>query len=354
MSTSLKNFSYALILALGATAAGCAADSPDGDGGGGGGGGTGSDDAPRAMDASGRYQVSSTFDIAANMPGKVGEVTNTFINMTDGANDPAEWILEQVIANVNNSFIKSALNTAKPFISGYLNQRLLQIAPDFVDTILQVGQDFGQVARNFGLNEQLDVTGSGTAYTATVNAVGVKFTIDQQSHDIVFADHMIAPVSAAGVGLTLDATGKIDIAEHKLPLSYGKVLRLGLDEVIIPALSPTATNLQTLLPTLVNCQQVGAAIADAIYDFSGLSISDSVGQGACTVGLGIAATTIYSKIDGIDSSALEFGLTGVARGIDSDADRRMDRIQTGQWTGTLSYGGTPAPLAAATFLGQRM
>jgi hypothetical protein len=354
MTTSLKNFSYALILALGATAAGCAADSPDGSDGNGGGGGTGSDDAPRALDASGRYQVTSTFDIAANMPGKVGEVSNAFINMTDGATDPADWILEQAINNINNSFIKGALNTARPFIAGYLNQRLLQIAPDFVTTIVQVGNDFGQATRNFGLIEQLDVTGSGSTFTAGVSAMGVKFKIDNMEQDVLFADHAIAPVAAAGVGLTLDATGKLDIAEHKLPLSFGKILRLSLDEVIIPAVSPTATNLQTLLPTLVNCQSVGVAISDAIYDFSGLSISSSVGQGACTVGLGIAATKIYEKLDAIDASALEFALTGTSRAVDTNADYKVDRIQTGAWTGTLSYAGTPAPLAAATFMGSRM
>jgi hypothetical protein len=32
----------------------------------------------------------------------------------------------------------------------------------------------------------------------------------------------------------------------------------------------------------------------------------------------------------------------------------MDSIQTGAWTGNLSYSGTAAPLSHATFLGERM
>jgi hypothetical protein len=32
----------------------------------------------------------------------------------------------------------------------------------------------------------------------------------------------------------------------------------------------------------------------------------------------------------------------------------MDAIQLGKWSGTLSYSGTPAPLAAATFTGASM
>src|SRR5262245_4277853 len=182
---SVKNLSFALALALGAVATGCAADSPeDGGGGGGGGGGSGSDDAPRPMDASGKYSVASTFDIATNAPGKVGEVTNTFIAMTDGAADPAEWIIEQIIAKTTNSTLKSILTTAKPFVAGYLNDRLLQIAPDFVDTIVQVGNDFGQMARGFGLNETLDVSGGAGAYTGTVTALGVHFKVDTVESDI--------------------------------------------------------------------------------------------------------------------------------------------------------------------------
>ncbi len=240
--TTAKNLSFVLALALGAVASGCAADSPDqggegGGGGGGGGDGSGTDDAPRAMDASGSYQMVSTFDIATNAPGKVGEVTNTFIAMTDGAADPAEWIIEQIIAKTTNSTLKSALTTAKPFVAGYLNDRLLQIAPDFVDTIIQVGHDFGQMAKNFGLNETLDVTGAGSAYTATVTALGVHFKVDNVESDITFADYSIANVAAQNVALSLDATGKLDIGEHELPLSYGKVLHVGLDAVIIPAVS---------------------------------------------------------------------------------------------------------------------
>jgi hypothetical protein len=347
--TTFKNFSFVLALAIGATAAGCAADSPDGGGGGDGGGGTGSDDAPKQLDASGTYELSSTFDIAANMPGTVGEVTNAFINMTDGSTDPADWILEQVIAKISNNTLKSLLNGARPFVAGYINDRLLQIAPDFVTTIVQVGQDFGQVARNFGLNEKLEVSGAFPNYMSKVSAVGVKFKIDQMEQDVLFSDHAVAPVEATGVGVTLDATGKLDIAEHKLPLSFGKILRIGLDTVIIPAVDPTATNLQTLLANLVDCNQVGIAIDDAL-GFGG----SSTWAAACTAGMIFGSAAVYSKIDGIDGSALEFGLVGVAKAVDSNGDKKVDNIQTGKWTGTLSYSGTPAPLAAATFIAKRM
>lgn len=354
--TTLKNFSFVLALSLAASAAGCAADSPvdDGGDGGGGGGGSGSGDVSRPLDASGKYTMTSTFDLATNMPGKVGEVTNAFINMTDGASDPADWILEQVISKISNTTLKNLLTGVRPFVAGYLNDRLLQIAPDFVTTVVQLGQDFGQAARNFGVNETLDVTGSTGAYSSTVSAVGFKFKIDNVETNIAFSDHAIAPVTASNVGLTFEQTGQMGIGAHTLPLSYGKILRIGLDDVIIPALNPTATDLPSLLANLVDCAAVGAAINDALVSQFGVGGGASTWAAACSAGLVVGSQTIYTKIGEIDGSALEFGLTGSAKGVDTNGDRKVDTIQTGTWTGTMSYAGTPAPLSTATFTGARM
>ena len=71
-------------------------------------------------------------------------------------------------------------------------------------------------------------------------------------------------------------------------------------------------------------------------------------------GLSFAASAIYAQIDRIDGSAFEFGLTGTAKAVDKNGDGNADVIQVGKWGGTLSYAGTPAPLANATFKGQRL
>lgn len=346
-----KNLSILLALAL-TGAAGCAAsnggDDDDGPG-------SGSDDVPTRMDAAGKYQVQSSFDIAANAPGKVGEVSRAFIEATDGPADPTEWILDQMIAKMSSGTLKTLLVNAKPFVAGYLNDRLLTIAPDFLGTMVQLGNDFGEMARNFGLNETLEIApGSGEGYNGTVQALGVHFKVDTVEQDILFTDHQLPVVSAENVAVGLDVTGKLDIGEHKLPLSYGKVLRIGLDEMLIPMIDPTATDLNTLFAHKVNCSAVGQAINDALVSQFGVGGGASFWTSACTGGLTFGATAIYGKIASIDSSALEFGLTGVAKGIDTNADKKMDKIQTGAWSGTLSYGGTPAPLATATFIGARM
>jgi hypothetical protein len=357
--TSFKNFAFAFTLTAGAVLAGCAADSPSTNPGGGSDTGSdtnpgGGDDAPHPLDATGKYAVQSTFDISSNMPGTVGVVVNDFIAATDDPDDPTHWILDQIIAQMPNGTLKSLLSGAEPFVAGYLNDQLLNIAPDFVTTILAVGNDFGDMAKHFGLNETLDLSGGGTSYNGVVTAVGAHFNINGTQMDLSFADYQIANIVANNVACELDATGKLSVGEHKLPVSYGKVLRMGLDAAIIPLVDPAASNLQELLADKIDCAAVGQAINDALVQQFGIGGGAGTWQSACTAGLNFAAQQIYNQINNIDASALEFDLTGTAKAVDTNHDYKADALQTGKWAGMLSYSGTPAPLSTATFTGTRM
>ena len=347
----MKNLTIALASLVLGSVAGCATDGP---------GNTdpgtdptnpnpGPDDAPKAADASGTYAMHSTFDIASNMPGKVGEVVNTIISATDDPDDPTKWVVDLMLSKMSSGTFKSLLQGAEPFVVGYLNDRILQIAPDFVSTMVQMGNDFGDMAKHFGLVEKLEITGSGTAYMSTHTVTGAHFKIDSQEQDFAFADFQVANVVVPQVGVTLDASGKLAIASHKVPLSFGKVLRIGLDGMIIPALDATATNLDELLEAKVDCGAVGQAMANAI-GFGGASTFEA----GCHLGLKAGADLIYAKLTGIDATALEFDIAGTVRAVDTNSDGKADKLQTGAWTGTLSYASTPSPLAPATFFGARM
>jgi hypothetical protein len=353
--SSFKNFTFAFALAIGATAAGCAATTPGGggDGSGGGGDGSGSGSSSKPLDPTGKYQLQSTFDISTNIPGTVGTVINDFIGATNGPNQPTQWILDQIIAQMGSGTLKTLLQSAEPFVAGYLNDQLLSIAPDFVSTILLVGNDFGDIAKHFGINSTLDVAGSGT-FTAVHTATGVHFKIDTTDMDFAFADYQVPNVVVNGVGITLDATAKLTVADHKLPLSYGKILRIGLDAAIIPLVDSNATNLQTLFADKIDCAAVGSAINDALSSQFGFGGGAGTWQTACNAGLQFGANAIYQKISAIDASALEFDLNGTAKAVDTNHDYKVDALQTGKWLGTLSYSGTPAPLSTATFTGARM
>jgi hypothetical protein len=158
----------------------------------------------------------------------------------------------------------------------------------------------------------------------------------------------MANVVAKNIPITIDATGKVTMAAHDMPLSYGAVLRLALDNAIIPLIDPNATDLNSLLTDYVDCSAVGEYAADEI----GIGTA-SMYESACKAGLTAAANLIYSEISKIDASALTFGETGIAKGLDKDHDGKVDTIQTGVWSGNLTYGTAPSTLTGAKFNGTR-
>jgi hypothetical protein len=361
---TFKNLGLISILALTA-AAGCASN-PVGPGGGDdggsdnggsdGGGGGGGSSTTKTLDVTGTYKLQSTFDIASNVPGTAGTIVNDIIDATDSPDDPTAWLLQQMVNALPNGTTKTLLNSALPFVSGYLNDQVLAWAPDFVTTMVEVGADFGDITKHFGLNEQLAIA-AATAdgqYGGTRTTLGAHFVFGATTTDLNFADYQVANVVVSGIGITMDTNANLTIASHKLPLPYGAILHMGLDGAIIPLVDANAHNLGQLFADKIDCSAVGTYINNALEQDLGFGPGAGVFTTACTAGLTAGANAIYAKINGISASALEFDVDGTAKAVDSNADYKVDALQTGKWQGTLSYSGTPAPLAPATFAGSRM
>ncbi|HEY5924990.1 MAG TPA: hypothetical protein VIV11_25085 [Kofleriaceae bacterium] len=344
---TLASLSLALSLAL----TGCGDNILDGDdtGGEGSGEGSGSGEQPEPkLDATGTYRLHSTFDIATNMPGSSGSFVNGLIEATDDLDDPMSWLLDQMLAQMPNGTLKSILQGAKPFVVGYLNDELNNLAPELVGTIVELGQHMADLTKNFGVNKQLFVGGADQTLIGTVTADGVRFTVDGNQIDLAFVDHNVDDVVADNVLITIENESRMLIGEHALPLPYGKIVRMGLDAAIIPTIDPSAHNLTDLLDNVVNCQAVGQGVADAL-DFGSASFWAS----ACTAGLDGAADLVYQQI-AASGSLLTFHITGNARVSDSNGDHKLDKLQFGTWAGTLSYDAVDTTLVQpATFVGQR-
>ena len=166
--------------------------------------------------------------------------------------------------------------------------------------------------------------------------------------DFPFADYGIQETKVEGLQVTLSQSGQLAVSDHMVPMKYGQVLKLAIDQAIVPMIDPAASELSDIFKNLVNCQNVGQFVFDAV----GIG-SPSTFESACISGLEAAGRAIYTALDSMDSSALEFKLAGAARGVDKNSDGKMDDIQTGTYTGELRYAGSPAPLAGAKFYGTR-
>jgi hypothetical protein len=350
-NTMITTTRLALVAALAlGTIAACG---PGSSGMGGDDGPGGGDDQPptKPLDATGTYTVHSTFDLATNMPGTAGAVINTIIAATDDGDDPSRWIVDQILNQLPSSTLKTGLKIAEDLAIGALNDELLKVAPDFVSTMVQTGQDFGALAKHVGLNETLTLAQSQAAgsYLATHSVVGLHYELGNQKGDLAFTSYRLPDIAVSSVAVTMDATGQLTIAAHDVPLTYGKLLRLGLDAAVIPMIDGSAHNLGDLLQHQVDCKAVGTAIANAIDFGSAAGTLESY----CKAGLSAGASLVYAKIEAIDSTALRFSINGSARAVDRTNDRMIDQIQTGTWAGTLAYGTTPTPLIPATFFGER-
>lgn len=339
-----RNLSLLFMLSLSGSLIGCAADTP--------GPKPGDDDVnppddeqPVPLTPAGRFAVQSEYDLSTNMPGTPGTIASYFIEATDEPDDPTKFLVDELIKALPDGAVKDKAQQFAPLITGYLNDRLLEVAPAFVTKIIDVGDGFGQIVKGFGTNEILEIDAAGKA-TKTVN--GLHFKIDNVEMDFAFADHGVPDSKVENLQVTLEQSGRLTVSQHKVPLKYGQVLRIALDQAVIPLIDPSAQDLGDLLHSAVNCEKVGQFVYDAI-DFG----SPSTYENACNAGLTLAANALYDKLDSIDTAALEFDLNSVSRGVDRNRDGSMDEIVAGTYTGKLSWSGTAVDLGPAKFFGAR-
>lgn len=289
------------------------------------------------------YALQSELDLAGNLPGKVGQAVDEVISATDGPDDPTRYIVDHIIAKMDDGTLKKLAQAAEPFVTAYVNQRLLASSPQLLSRLVAVGRGLGDAARAFGTMDTLQIAPDGTATHAIV---GVRVVLDHQAIQLGFADHGMQPVVTP---VTLHATAhRLTLDRHTLDLSLGRMLRLVLDGAIVPHVDPGAVDLVGLLQNSVDCIAVGDAMADAL----GFGEPAAFTQ-ACRDSLTGVATTVYGELDSIDTAPLAFDLTGDARTLDDDGDGVMDQLD-GAWSGSVGYAGTPAPLTGGTFSGVRV
>ena len=246
-----------------------------------------------------------------------------------------------------NGTLKSSLDGAKPFVAGYLNDRLLDIAPDFVDTIVQVGNDFGDMAKQ--LRPQRDARRHGSGQRLHLGRHrGRRALQDRQRRErprvrrLPDREHQ----SRTNVGVTLDATGKL---LDRRPQDAG-VVRQGPPHRprrrrSSRSVDPNATNLQQLLADKVDCAAVGQAINDALVQQFGFGGGAGTWTSACTAGLTLRRADHLRQ----DRRHRRLGSRvrpdrRTAKGVDTNHDSKVghaSRPVSGR--GTLSYGGYPRP-----------
>jgi hypothetical protein len=302
------------------------------------------------LDLAGSYSLDSQFDMATGLPGDAGNVVNAFIEMTDDPNDPASWLLDQLAESLDSGILESALDLARPGLDALVNEEIISRSPNLITMLRDVGNDLGQVARKFGLRSRYTVTAAAGAFTAVHEVTGIHWNVDGVTHEYTAAEVELGMVRAENIA-TMLVQNKVSIAEHSLPLSYGRILVFVLNHVLIPSATPFAGSLEDLLLANVDCDAIGW---DVYYEVN--VGSQSLYESACLSALDAASDALEDALRGVDGAGSALVIKGDATPADMTGDGKVDRMMNGLWEGSFRIGGESATLARPDqkFLGERV
>ncbi len=314
---------------------------------------------PGPLQVIGTYQLESEFNLVNGIPGTAGDVVRTIIDMTDGPNDPASWLLD--LASKDNAGVKSALDPLRPAVDAFLNSLLKDLSMkividgvqlDIVDKFKDFGNAFGDVAQKFGLKSTLQIyAGPNNTLLGKHTITGVFFKIDNKKIEKTLGELNMDNIVVDKIPVTLTGETSLTIGDETFGLSYGKMIIFALDNVVIPQVDPAATSLRELLSDVVPCDSIGDSIADYTHIGDG-----TLWQSLCETAIAFGASYAEGKIGSLGDQATAFTFHGSVRPVDTNNDRKVDSLVGGLWEGQLMLAGQPAALAKPmqTFTGTRM
>lgn len=290
----------------------------------------------------GVFAITSRLDI--RVPAAAAPLLATLTAATDGPDDPARYVVDRMVATLPDGPVRALAERVAPYVAAYLSARLAEVAPRLTPGLDAMAGGLARIATHLTTLETLRLDAGG-AGTRTITAV--RFELGQAGVVVQFADaglpDIIAPLHVA-----LDEAGHLRVAEHAHHLPYGALLQLGLDRAVAASVEPAARDLAGALAALVDCERLGAMVADRV----GLG-SAALYTAACRAAMTATASEIASKIAAIDDSELGLDVAGTATGVDADGDGAMDELRGGSWSGALFSGDARDPIAAGSFAGTR-
>lgn len=300
------------------------------------------------LDPTGRYEVKSKMDIISGLDNDFGQAVNTFIDMTDDEHDPGSWVVDRALEELPEDVAK-ILGLFRKSIDPAVNKYIMDNAPGFVLELKDIGEQLGDVTRNFGVLSTLDIKKNRSNETdapdhlATHQFTGVYFDIQGEESSYDLDDLNVDEIEAKELSVTKDSKNMIVIGQHQMPVTAGSAMVVVLERAIIPQFDDSANSLAEYLQNRVNCESFG----DSVYDKVGsdIPLADAgTYESLCELGLEATAALIINKLHDEDKPFVTFDINGLARPRDTNGDRKVDTLQAGKWSGLLDYYGSQATL----------
>jgi hypothetical protein len=288
----------------------------------------------------GTFALTSSF--AIDVPPAAASAIGVLTAASDGPDDPARYLIDQMIAAAPDGSWKSLAADAAPVLAAYLNDELRQLAPKLSPGLAAIAGGTARIASRIDTTETLVIDPRGGAIRTIT---GARFSVGEAVTEVSFADAGL-PDIAVELTAGLDGSGQLVLGPHAHAWPYGALLRLGLDRAVIPSVEPSAHDLAGALAALLDCDGLGELVADELG-----AGSPALYASACRAALTAAAGEVYAQLGAIDEVPISLAVAGSATAIDLDGDGRMDELDGGRWTGTLDAAAAHQPLTAAVFTG---
>jgi hypothetical protein len=290
----------------------------------------------QALVIDGDYNLDSKFKMLGSNDG-IAEAVTLFEEMTDDPDDPGTWLVDVLLDELDSGFVSGAVGLARPSLDGWIKSLMLQGASaDYVQNANQIASQLRSLSESIGTRSELRIrpwTEDGS-YRATHELLSLVATIDGVEFEKTLSGLGQPAISAQNVHIARTDSGELAIDDHEMDLPYGVMALATLEEAIIPLVEPQASSVHGLLTSFVDCQMIGASIADYI----GLG-SATTYDGPCNAAMSAAAAHVESTLlDMDDATPASVNLNGFASFADSNADGEVDELVRGKWYGSFLMG----------------
>jgi hypothetical protein len=307
----------------------------------------------------GTYHLESTFDVSSGFSDGYAMSTPTLSGMTDGAYDPATWLIDLILARIDNRQVDQRIAPLRPDLDRSLNDQMTAATPNILATLRAAPIQLAQVSHAIGLGSELMIN-LRAASGGTMNVVqthtlkSLIITVNSMRVEVpLTAMGLVEPTARDIAGGGVDVPRALRIGHHQFTFNYGRILQVALERVITPTLDSTATSFADFLSHQMDCNMV----SETMQAYASSESDDpNYWRYACQDALVLGAQNIGAELIAGDRSAAQLDLTGNATLADHDGNMVADAIENGRWRGSFRIGNRVSPLVDGgnnTFTGTR-
>ena len=318
------------------------------------------------LNPAGYYDTTNIFDFTDAIPGELGELIDSVVLLF---NNPGKFLIDQVkglVANFIGEVVTDiAFSLFEDALANIVTDWMLNESPDWIQDIFIVGQDLTQIVNNLELQATLIISKLSNDYYVQGVLLwdGIvlywklgcpkdgepgfdpecgknEFTLE----DFQNTEFPMDIVEGKFTGLIHDFD-QLDIDNHTIKISYGKLIIFVLNEMILKTLTGQ-NNLTDALLAFINCGSIASSFSNGILD--GIGVSEGDIEDFCTDAIVFLATPVTLLLGSLAVDS-QLRLSGKAILIDENSDLKVDKIVDGEYVGHVESDGQQGPEFSGTW-----